>query len=340
MWANSLPLGSVHGWTLYLLTASEKGFNSSDFYLSGSIFSAVEAGTGMALAHLFNFSTAKATLITTLGASGLHVGLLSQIVAGNNFISVPINNIPRVVSATALIGSVAGMWIGNEIAKSPAITGGDAVLITTPVHTLGSASLAFTSALPTATRLQAISGLTIGAIIGGHFLGGALVQEKDFSYLQGRIIGLASLVGSLLPIYFLNEAVSQAILNRQVVQLQSSQLTSAIASLVGGIAGFTIPYLIYAKEAEEQHQRRLAATGAQAFAPRTIPHEVTWWENLAANTDVQFSPLGLLPLVSPASISGLGLGAVGMGLPIMSIRTVLGSPVPKPISDNELNEQQ
>lgn len=138
----------------------------------------------------------------------------------------------------------------------------------------------------------------------------------------------------------MNNIAIQASFNGQSAQVETLLQISAIAGIIGGIAGFTIPYLIYSKEAEEQHQRRLTATDAQAFAPRAIPHEVTWWENLAANTDVQFSPLGLLPLLSPASVSGLGLGAVGMGLPIMSIRTVLGNPVPKPILDNEINEQR
>lgn len=339
MWGNGLLQGTSHGLAIYLLIASQTS-NPADLILAGTIFGAVEAGAGLALAHVFNFSTAQAQMITAFGSSGLYVGLLSQFVSGNNFLSIPSNNIARAFGATALIGSAAGMWIGNEVAKSPAITGGDAVVMTTPASIIGSSPLYIFSASPTATSIQVVSGVTIGAIVGGHFLGGALVREKDFSFLQGRIINLVTGIGSVLPTYAFAGAVSRAGFNGQVSQAQSLQLTSAIASLVGGIVGFTIPYLIYSKEAEEQHQRRLTATGAQAFAPRAIPHEVTWWENLAANTDVQFSPLGLLPLLSPASASGLGLGAVGMGLPIMSIRTVLGSPAPKPIPDNEINEQR
>lgn len=341
MWGNGLLQGSAHGWAFYLLIASRvSSANAGDFFLTGTIFGAAEAGAGMALAHLFNFSTAQANMITALGASSLYVGILSQFAIGNNFNSFPLNNFGRIAGATALLGSAAGMWIGNEIGKSPALTGGDAVVFTTPANIIASAPISFIVASPTATSVQAASGLTIAAIVGGHLLGSALVHEKDFSFLQGRIINLVTGIGSVLPTYAFAGAVSRAGFNGQVSQAQSLQLTSAIASLVGGIAGFTIPYLIYSKEAEEQHQRRLTATGAQAFAPRAIPHEVTWWENLAANTDVQFSPLGLLPLLSPASASRLGLGAVGMGLPIMSIRTVLGSPAPKPIPDNEINEQR
>ena len=338
MWGNGLLQGTAHGWALYLLFASQAA-NVGDFFLAGTVFGGVEAAAGMALAHLFNFTTAQSQMITALGGSGLYVGLLSQFTAGNNFRSIPGNNIASIVGVSTLLGSAAGMWIGNEIGKSPSITGGDAVVFTTPASIVGSAPLSILSASQSATSVQVASGLTIGAIVGGHFLGNVLVREKDFSFLQGRIISLTSGIGGYLPTYFLNGAITSALLNGQSAQAQSLQLTQAIASLVGGIAGFTIPYLIYAKEAEEQHQRRLIATGAQANAgfPRSIPSEQTWFENFAANTDVQFSPLGLLPLLTPTAASVSGFGVVG--LPIMSIRTTLGRPAPKLIlDDDDVNE--
>lgn len=337
MWGNGLLQGTAHGWALYLLFASQTT-KVGDVFVAGTVFGGVEAVAGMALAHVFNFTTAQSQMITALGGSGLYVGLLLQFAVGNNIRSIPGNDLARVVGVSTLLGSAAGMWIGNEVSKSPSINGGDAVVFTTPASIVGSAPLSILSASQSVTSVQVASGLTIGAIVGGHFLGNALVHEKDFSFLQGRIISLTSGIGGYLPTYFLNGAISSALLNGQSAQAQSLQLTQAIASLVGGIAGFTIPYLMYAKEAEEQHQRRLATTGAQANAgfPRPIPSEQTWLENLATNTDVQFSPLGLLPLLTPAASSVSGFGA--LGLPIMSIRTVLGRSAPKPLPEDDKNE--
>ncbi len=320
MWGNGLLQGTAHGWALYLLFASQ-ATNVGDLFLAGTVFGGVEAVAGMSLAHLFDFTAAQSQMITALGGSGLYVGLLSQFAAGNNFRSIPGNNIARIVGVSTLLGSAAGMWIGNEIGTSPSITGGDAVVFTTPASIVGSAPLSILSASQSATSVQVASGLTIGAIVGGHFLGNALVREKDFSFLQGRIINLTSGIGGYLLTYFLNGAITRALVNGQAAQAQSLQLTQAIASLVGGIAGFTIPYLVYAKEAEEQHQHRLTAIGAQANArfPRHILSEQTWLENLAANTDVQFSPLGLAGVVHPA------LSLIGATTPIVSIRTHVGA---------------
>ncbi len=336
MWGNGLLQGTAHGWALYLLL-SPQNTNLGDFFLAGTIMGGVEAGAGLALAHLLNFSTAQSQMITAFGGSGVYVGVLAQFATGNNLRSIPGNDAGRLVGATTLIGSAVGMWLGNEVAKSPALTGGDAVVLTTPSAIIGSAPISIFSASPNVTSLQVAAGATIGAIVGGHLVGNALVQNKDFSFLQGRIINLASAIGGYLPTYVLSSAVSAAILSGQAANAQSLQLTSAIASLVGGIIGFTIPYIIYTKDAEEQHQRRLVATGAQANAdlpPRIVPSERTWFENLAANTDVQFSPLGMLPALSPHA----GFGIMGAGVPIMSIRTIFGNPAPKPRLEDEINE--
>lgn len=333
MWTNGLLQGTAHGWAFYLLFA-QQNINEGDFFLTGIIGGGMEASIGLALSHIANMSQSQAQMITSFGASGLYVGILSQFASGNNFRSIPSNEVARIVAASVLVGSAAGMWIGNEIAKSGAITGGDAQVMTNPVGIFSSAPLSILSASPATSSVQLISGLTIGVIIGGNFLGSELVRDKDFSFLQGRIISLLSGIGGYLPSFFITSIST----NGQAFTAQSRLLTSAIASLVGGIAGFTIPYLIYAKEAEEQHQRRLTATGAQANAgfPRLIPSEQTWLENLAANTDVQFSPLGLLPLLTPTAASVSGFGVVG--LPIMSIRTVLGRPAPQPFLDDDKNE--
>ena len=335
MWGNGLLQGTVHGWAIYLLTVPQ-ALQVGDFLLAGTVMGGVEAGIGLALSHFLNLSIAQSHLITSFSSTGLYAGVLAQILTFPT--SFATNDLARSVGGTVLACSAAGIWIGAEVGKVPTLTGGDAIVLTTPSNALSATSLVFLNAVRFSSPTPIIAGISIGTSIGGHFLGSLLVQEKDFSFLQGRIINLASGLGGFLPGYFLNNIAIQASFNGQSAQVETLLQISAIAGIIGGIAGFTIPYLIYSKEAEEQHQRRLTATGAQAFAPRTIPHEVTWWENLAANTDVQFSPLGLLPLLSPASASGLGLGAVGMGLPIMSIRTVLGSPVPKPILDDAINE--
>ncbi|MFY7999224.1 MAG: hypothetical protein ACOVSW_11570 [Candidatus Kapaibacteriota bacterium] len=336
MWGNGLLQGTAHGLALYLLLAPQIT-SLGDFFLAGTIMGGVEAGAGLALAHLLNFSPAQSQMITAFGGSGLYVGVLAQFATGNNTRSVPGNDAARLVGATTLIGSAVGMWLGNEVAKSLALTGGDAVVLTTPASIVGSAPISILSASPTVTNLQVAAGATIGAIIGGHFVGSALVQNKDFSFLQGRVINLSSIIGGYLGNYIGFPIAAAAIQSGQSSNPQSLLLTSAIASLVGGIVGFTIPYIIYTKDAEEQHQRRLVATGAQANAdlpPRIVPSERTWFENLAANTDVQFSPLGMLPALSPTA----GFGIMGAGVPIMSIRTILGNPAPKLRLDDEANE--
>jgi hypothetical protein len=335
MWGNGLLQGTVHGWAIYLLTAPQ-ALQVGDFFLVGTIVGGVEAGAGLALSHFLNLSTAQSHLITSFSSTGLYAGVLAQILTFPT--SFAINDLARSVGGTMLACSAAGMWIGAEVGKAPTLTGGDAIVLTTPSNALSATSLVFLNAVRFSSPTPIIAGISIGTSIGGHFLGSLLVQEKDFSFLQGRIINLASGLGGFLPGYFLNNIAIQASFNGQSAQVETLLQISAIAGVIGGIAGFTIPYLMYAKEAEEQHQRRLTATGAQANAgfPRPIPSEQTWLENLAANTDVQFSPLGLLPMLAPAAASVSGFGAVG--LPIMSIRTVLGRPAPKTLLDDDNNE--
>ncbi|MCU0424927.1 MAG: hypothetical protein MUF71_04800 [Candidatus Kapabacteria bacterium] len=349
LWSNGLIQGTAHGWAAYLLTGPQT-FDVGNFLLAGMIMSTVEASAGLAISQFANISTPQAHMIASFGGSGLYLAVLAQLAAGTSTRALPANEVAQLVGASALVGSGLGMWLGNSIGRSPSLTGGDVLVFTTPANAIGTAPLAILTATQQNTSLQIAAGVTAAGIVGGHVLGNVLVQNKDFSFLQGRVINIASWLGGYLPNYVLNNAIVSATLNGQTQQAQSLQLTAAVASLVGSVAGFTIPYLIYAKEAEEQHLRRLAATGAQTLdgslpLSRPIPHERTWLENLAANTDIQFSPLGLLPLFSPGAAFGLGLGAINAGvmnagamnfsLPIVNIRTTFGANNPAISTDED-----
>ncbi len=339
MWTNGLLQGAAHGLALDLLFSANSVRNSYLSYLIAVLGGVSEAGIGLGLPHWLGLRPAQTQLITAFGATGIIASFFSQYLYAypfGNYYSQPLSD--YITGTSVLLASAMGYWIGNEVGKSTALTGGDALVMTTPTNiltTVPPAIIRTYSALGHTQvekeRAAVALGFSIGAILSGHFIGAELVKDKDFSYLQGRVITASSGIGSTAMALF-----GLDLMNR-VSQGSALSIVLPVANLLAGAIGFTIPYLIYAKDAEEQHQRRLTATGAQASAdlpPRIVPSERTWFENLAANTDVQFSPLGMLPALSPHA----GLGIMGAGVPIMSIRTILGNPAPKPRLEDEINE--
>lgn len=355
LWSNGLLQGTVHGFATYLLAAPSLR-NQYDFAAAGAIGGCLEAGVGLMLSQVLNLSTKQTQLISSLSESGIVTAMYSLRASNSreplpNFIVDILGRDERLIGASILASSAIGIWLGNTMGQSRDLTGGDATVFTTPARLFSIAPISllslFSGNLSNGNK-QIISGIAAGSIIAGNVLGYELVRTKDFSFQQGRVISLATYggisAGYYLPFALFNLFRSPRPTGWQVGYTSAESLGLGIAqtivAIVGGATGFTIPYLIYSKEAEEQHSRRLVATGAQTFngalpLSRPIPHEPTWLENLAANTDVQFSPLGLLPLLNPTMVPGLGLGAMNMGLPIMSIRTTFGASNPQTFTDEQ-----
>jgi hypothetical protein len=141
-------------------------------------------------------------------------------------------------------------------------------------------------------------------------LGNELIRNKDFTFDQGRQINQAVSLGvtvGLIPLY----AGVNGTLARYAPLLMAA----------GGAVGFTIAYANCSKQAELYDKARRSSTGAQSLLQEEVPESRTksWFESLARHTDVQFSPLGLAGVVSPA------LSLIGAATPIVSVRTHIGA---------------
>ncbi len=302
MLTNGLTLGFVHGLSLYGLVAGESQTSPGAVWGTGILAGAVEGFSTMRLPEKLGLNLGQTTVLTSLGFSGLLAGILVPATLGafdgNGWTA-------RGASASVLAMSVGGYWLGYRLSQSQYFAGGDGVVFSTP------ASLGLF--LPVSVALVAnsssfdgkiIAGLSLATHVLGYVIGNSLINNKDFTFDQGRAISTATGLGTLAGLVALYGARNNESLLR----------ASPLITILGGAIGFAIAYGAHSAEAKLNAQVRQAAQGGRS----SLYSDDSWFERFAHNADVQFCPVGLLGMAAPTLIP------TGLTLPILNMRYTFG----------------
>jgi hypothetical protein len=327
---NGVIMGFLHGASLSLMVAEPRNgvLATQTAVLSGIVGSVAESAFGMIAAKNAGLNFGETTLLTSCGASGFGVGVLGSALAGafgSSFDGV------RLGLGASLAASAGGYVLGNALRYGQHIANGDGLVMTAPVQvaTLLPFSVLLTNARnSTSEDLRTTGWLTLATHVGGYALGSALITNKDFSLEQGRAInqlmGLGALPGLALLVASQNSEIGNA---------------APLIAVLGSAIGFGIGYTQQAAQAQRQAAERNQRLDAPTLFPSrsgltpALHDEFALWQReaedtpltrwltrAAERTDVQFSPLGLVGVVSPALVPA------GMSLPLVQIRHTFDTP--------------
>lgn len=226
--------GIAYGWALpYTLLDAESGYPGLVTSLLTSLTGAV---VGYKIAKDKNYTTER---VMTMGVYGDY-GILNGLLAAHWLGAFDSKYATHLVPLTFLASSVAGLMIGNNIAKKGYYTQGDAgVLYSTAALGAYLPVALLTSFLPENGKLYSFAG-TLGSI-GGLYIGDKIAQKYDFSNRQGVIISLAELAGGLTGFgvgSLLNHGEPNAL--------------NAITAGVGALAGLYFMTKNYTKEKNQE----------------------------------------------------------------------------------------
>ncbi|NQT33985.1 hypothetical protein HQ587_02250 [bacterium] len=183
--------GAGHGILLNLLFAGEDITPRSTTTL-GMWGSIIEGVSCFAIAGNSDMTDGTAATIGILGDYGLGWGVGTAYLTG-----MFDDESSRGVAGTILLGTGLGLWTGNQLAMNQPLTRGDAYLLQTT-------GLLGVFIAVTATDIVAIEdgkvftgAAMIGSMLGLH-IGNKLVEGKDFTTAQGRLMNLGIFAGGLL----------------------------------------------------------------------------------------------------------------------------------------------
>jgi len=330
---NGVLMGFLHGASIAVMLAQPQNGASAMYttVLSGIGGSVAESAFGMIAAKNAGLNFGETTLLTACGASGFGVGVLSSALAGA--FSGSFDYI-RLGFGASLAASAGGYLLGNSLRYGQHIANGDGLVMTAPaqIAALLPFSVLLTNARnSTSEDLRTAGWLTLATHVGGYALGSALISNKDFSLGQGRAINQLMGLGALPGLALL-------------VASQNSEITNAapLIAVLGSAVGFGIGYSQQAVQAQRQAAERNQRSGAPKLFPSrsgltpALHDELAefalwqreaedtpftrWLTRAAERTDVQFSPLGLVGVVSPALVPA------GVSLPLVQIRHTFGAP--------------
>ena len=296
MLENGLTVGTVHGLALSGLFSDAQSTKFSDSWVTGVATGVIEAALGVYMAEKLQLNYGQTTLITELGTSGLLTG------AGLGFIfSTNLN----AVSGAALLGSGAGFAAGYALSQGQSWADGDALVFgaLSPIGLMLPTALTLLSR-PSDVDPRAIVATSLATHLGSYLVGSWLINNKDFTYYQGSAITGATTIGMLT-------GLAAFLISPPNVAVQYMLGLSAL----GGTVGFAISYGQAAARAELQAQTNLLeGASSSTFVVPSI------FDELAQNTRVEFSPLGLVGVAYPHLLP------VGYSLPILSIRHTFSAP--------------
>ncbi len=169
-----------------------------------------------------------------------------------------------------LLGSAAGYYVGNCVAKSQNYTMGDAMMASVPSYlsfmATTSVFLFFDEINP-----QAFAATSMITVALGSYLGNVLVKDKDFSTSQGVITELSSAAGMLIGsgLGYILSGKEEHYGYYEHYDTYDEELVFALGT-VGAIAGYGLAYLGYKDDA------------------------VVKTENSTGSLDFNISPVGLI----------------------------------------------
>ena len=191
-----------------------------------ALLGAAEGTAGYLAARRHDWTGGHAEMITNTGLGGNAVGLgLGVALIGEEDPGDDTGQ-TRVLGGTALLGSLAGMYLGHRMGRTDRYTEGDARLyVQTAVQ--GANLMGSFLSVDEFPDARTSSLLLTGSAVAGGLLGRRLVRDRDFTGTQGNLVALGSVAGSLLGL---------------AVTLENDETATAIAQSLGSAAGFGVTY--------------------------------------------------------------------------------------------------
>jgi hypothetical protein len=225
--------GIIHGVALAGLIDETPDYRS--VLASGVVLSIAEAIYGFNAANTYNMHAGTAEVIGAGGDFGLGFGVATAYLLDIK---------QRGANASMLIGSGLGYWAGKLESGNQYYTRGDAYVLRSAGMLGAYLPLAFVDLSGTDNNKIYIGASMVGAALGLHY-GRVFVEEKDFSTLQGYLIGLGEVAGGLFG------AGLAYLVSSENNDNSSLFLTS---SAIGATGGFWLMYNYFSPRAGSTNQ--------------------------------------------------------------------------------------
>jgi len=229
-----------------------------------ALLGAAEGTAGYLTARRNDWTDGHGEMVAFTGAAGNLIGLgVGTAIVGE---VDGRSGARRAVSGVALLGSVAGGYLGHRQGRTDRYTEGDAqIYLQTAVQGTNLAgSLLSVTDSDLATRALLVS----GAATASGLLGRQLVRGRNFTGTQSGLVALGSVGGSLLGLALTSEAGSKDVV--------------AVTQAMGSAVGFGVTYGVLEGEARGQPSPgraaldvRVRVTPAVARGPGNPPGPVT-----------------------------------------------------------------
>ncbi|MEF8796236.1 MAG: hypothetical protein V5A48_07280, partial [Salinivenus sp.] len=201
-----------------------------------ALLGAAEGTAGYLAARRNDWTGGHAEMVTYTGLGGNAIGAgFGAALLGEDDVDDDAGR-ARVFGGTALLGSLAGMYLGHRMGRTDRYTEGDArIYVQTAVQ--GANLVGSFLSVDEFPNARTSSLLLTGSAVAGGLLGRRLVQDRDFTGTQGNLVALGSVAGSLLGL---------------AVTLESDETATAIVQSLGSAAGFGVTYGLLEGDARGQ----------------------------------------------------------------------------------------
>ena len=190
-------------------------------------FGAIEGTAGYLIARRRNWTGGHAEMVSYTGISGnlIGFGLGATLIREPDDLDGPAER--RALAATSMLGSLGGIYLGHRMGRTDRYTEGDARIYFQSMTQGANLTASFLSigGLPPA---RPTIGLASGSALACGVFGRWLVQDRDFTGIEGGLVSLGSIAGSLLGLAVTVQAETES--------------TSAVAQSLGSAAGFGLTY--------------------------------------------------------------------------------------------------
>jgi hypothetical protein len=309
---DGMTWGLPQGFSLYSLIADETKPDFFAMYAVGIGASLLKAGLTMRVPDLLGLNLAQTFTVQSLASSGTALGMFLPAAFGAGLEQSQDPFPLRLYGASTLGLSALGHGLGYLLATNPArpMTGGNGYILDV-LPKLGlfmPISLGIMLNAQSPLQSTQIRDLALASVVGqvlGYGLSGAILLEHDFTYTEGQVVRAASILGAAVPL----TAISLFLRFSSEVQVRATLPYIPTVAVVGYGVGFLVGLLATERDSHQHFQENSRAKQSIAAA-----HKGTWLEDIAAKTQFDFSPLGLLGLATPNILP------LGVSMPILSVQ--------------------
>lgn len=245
--ANMTFYGGLQGYAHAVQLSYLLGGDGINGRATAGLAAVVGAGEGVIayrVARHYNWGAGHARMVSFTGLTGNLIGLgVSGMIFGR--VESRTAGVNRATAGTMFLGSLGGAYVGHRMGRTNRYSKGDARIYL--LSSLQAANLtgSFLS-LGDDPSVRLYSAVLTGSALGGGLLGRRLLRGREFTAMDGNLVGLGTFAGSLLGLAVTSEVESGS--------------TRSIVQALGSTAGFGITYSLLEEEA-----RKRGTTNSSAF---------------------------------------------------------------------------